>query len=352
MNKKNLYILKHSEKSLRFTIVMPSNTSFQISAWGGVNLNINWGDGSIENTTSDNPTHLYTNAGTYKVEVKGTIVTGLNLYPGRQYLLSIDNLDTLGAMDCFYFAAYAPNLVLVNGKNWTGAGVGKFGAAFTNCNSLQSVNLPSVTGEDSIHNFYDYYGGIAELFKNCPNLSSINMAKFKGNNVQNASGMFSDLPSLKTLNLPEFEGRNIVNAWGMIGNNGLENLSLPKFRGDSINNAQGIIYSTKLTSINLPEFRGNNIQNAYVMFYNNLNLVNFSAPNFVGGNFTNVGYFFDGANINTTDYSKFLQQLASVDQPNGLVFSGGSSKYNDDGQTAKTILQTRDSMTITDGGHI
>lgn len=71
---------------------------------------------------------------------------------------------------------------------------------------------------------------------------------------------------------------------------------------------------------------------------------------------TNVTDMFDGCNINatgtSTNYDATLVAWELLDLTNSLSFNGGTSKYSDTGQTARTAIATDDLWTFTDGGHI
>src|SRR5690625_5882177 len=47
------------------------NTSVLLPLSGAVDVKIDWGEGNKETATSDNPTHVYADAGTYRVIVEG-----------------------------------------------------------------------------------------------------------------------------------------------------------------------------------------------------------------------------------------------------------------------------------------
>jgi hypothetical protein len=57
-----------------------------------------------------------------------------------------------------------------------------------------------------------------------------------------------------------------------------------------------------------------------------------------------------GATLTTQSYSDFLVNLATQSLKSGVTFSGGSSKYNTVGATARAYLIATFGWTITDGG--
>lgn len=57
-----------------------------------------------------------------------------------------------------------------------------------------------------------------------------------------------------------------------------------------------------------------------------------------------------GATLKTQSYSDFLVNLATQSLKSGVTFSGGSSKYNSAGATARAYLISTFGWTITDGG--
>jgi len=66
---------------------------------------------------------------------------------------------------------------------------------------------------------------------------------------------------------------------------------------------------------------------------------------------TDGSYMFVSNTINTTDYSNLLIAMEANNTETGVNFSGGNSKYNAAGETARNALLARDPIwVITDGG--
>lgn len=335
------------DTELRITINMPANTTYALGVITNVNVDIDWGDGgAIENKTTNTPTHLYTNAGTYQVKVNGECY---KLALSSSYLFSIDNMASLGAYDMYAFCYNAPNLVSVSGDTWVGTGVGIMAYAFSICPKLASVNLPKFVGADLTN--YPSEGASASclcMFENSPLLASINLDSFNPPNVYNINGMFHGT-KLTTLSLPEFVGSLVVEATGTFGPiQTMTSINLPKFRGDNIVNAFGFMYWNLCTTINLPEFRGNNIENADIMFYYTP-LQNLSIPYFTGTKITGESRMFLDTQLTVTSWSNILIQFATVSHPNNFTLNGDGTKHNSAAVAAIATL-TADGITVIDGG--
>lgn len=132
------------------TIQIPTNS-------GSYNYTINWGDGTEESLTSTNPSHVYTDAGTYAISIRGTF--------GQIYLNNN--------------ATYRDKLLTI--EQWGSIAWANLNNAFYGCsnmtyNALDAPDLSSVTS-------------ISNIFNGCASFNG-NVNSWDVSNVQNMSFAF------------------------------------------------------------------------------------------------------------------------------------------------------------------
>ena len=169
---------------------------------------VNWGDGSITRLSQDNLTHTYAKAGLYEVkaqcipggmgnpllckdsliEVKqlptdasnfnGCFEGAVNLQRVTAYGLIFDNL---GLHNMFLGCT---NLTEIIGmETWNTSGAADMGSAFSDCVSLQNINLSNFDTSNSTTFFH--------LFRNCKSLTSIDVSNFRTPRVRNFQNAFN-----------------------------------------------------------------------------------------------------------------------------------------------------------------
>lgn len=154
----------------------------------GINVTINWGDGTTAQITSEFPTHTYTTAGTYDVTMTGTCpvfgYTGMNapattseFYTFTQYLTGVKQFGELSAT--------------------------RYG--FSNCGKLQYVS------GDATENTFANVTDMSNMFAYCDRLASLDLNGFDTSNVTNMSGMFWVCMRLTEIDISTFDTSNVTN---------------------------------------------------------------------------------------------------------------------------------------------
>lgn len=154
----------------------------------GINVTINWGDGTTAQITSEFPTHTYTTAGTYDVTMTGTCpvfgYTGMNapattseFYTFTQYLTGVKQFGELSAT--------------------------RYG--FSNCGKLQYVS------GDATENTFANVTEMSNMFAYCDRLASLDLNGFDTSNVTNMSGMFWVCMRLTEIDISTFDTSNVTN---------------------------------------------------------------------------------------------------------------------------------------------
>ena len=154
----------------------------------GINVTINWGDGTTTHITNEFPTHTYTTAGTYDVTMTGTCpifgYTGMNapattseFYTFTQYLTGVKQFGELSAT--------------------------RYG--FSNCGKLQYVS------GDATENTFANVTDMSNMFAYCDRLASLDLNGFDTSNVTNMSGMFWVCMRLTEIDISTFDTSNVTN---------------------------------------------------------------------------------------------------------------------------------------------
>lgn len=181
-----------------------SNDRIETPISGNVNCTIDFGDGSaVYSYNYNNPTHRYTNPGTYIVSITG-------------------NCDSL----CMRI----PDSCLIKVISWGDEdfGYNSLWRAFTGCTNLSSI-------PDDTHNAFSEVTNCEEMFSGCTNLSSIPENLFKNAKKINSfkslfyfcSGLTGAIPEKLFINCTEVTRFNSVfnGCTGLtsIGNNLFDN---------------------------------------------------------------------------------------------------------------------------------
>ena len=220
--------LEKERNAVVFTFTGTTLTQYSSGSFSGIDMIINYGDGTIETTTGTFD-HTYSENGTYTVKIYG--ITSLGDY-------------------CFQDCTGLTSITIPNSVTSIGF------SCFFNCTGLTSINIPnSVTS----------LGG--SCFSRCKKLTSINIP----NSVTSIGGSCFYSSGLTSITIP-----NSVTSIGdscFSGCTGLTSITIPntitKLGGNCFNNC------SSLTSINIP----NSVTNlGSYCFYNCTRLRNINIP--------------------------------------------------------------------------
>lgn len=268
----------------------------------GINVTINWGDGTTAQITSEFPTHTYTTAGTYDVTMTGTCpvfgYTGMNapattseFYTFTQYLTGVKQFGELSAT--------------------------RYG--FSNCGKLQYVS------GDATENTFANVTDMSNMFAYCDRLASLDLNGFDTSNVTNMSGMFWVCMRLTEIDISTFDTSNVTNMERMFSTcnalkkvivTGLDTSNVVRF---------GSMFSScnKLEEIDLTAFNfsvAKDISNMF-SYCNSLEKIDTSCIR-LGSNCNVGGMFGNCAKIKSLDLS-FIDS-EKVTNPDRLLYKASS----------------------------
>ena len=108
------------------------------------------------------------------------------------------------------------------------------------------------------------------------------------------------------------------------------------------------MFRNNISLVSVPFYDFSNMTNVSGTFYNCMALQTIPLLNL--SKVKNATDMFFNVTLKTTSYSDFLINLATLSLQSGVTFSGGNSKYNTAGATARAYIISTFGWTITDGG--
>ena len=142
-----------------------ANTKITVPITGTIDVYIDYGDGTKESITSENPTHTYTNAGTYTIKISGTCTSFSANADAQKYITKLNKWGCLEATsyqfnNCTKLAGTIPSPHTQSFKNVTSVY-----QLFGECTNLTGeIPTDLFINASNIVNF-------RELFMNCSNLT-------------------------------------------------------------------------------------------------------------------------------------------------------------------------------------
>ena len=344
-----------------------ANTTIKLPVQGtGLNITVDWGDGTAEQTvTTSFPTHTYATAGTYEIKVWGTcpkwgyasewsISTSSNYYTYTQYLTKVKQFGELGAKQ--YGFSLCKNLTEVSGDNLvtskTFENVTDMSDMFSDCSNLTSLDVSSfdtskVTNMSMMFSYcskltsLDLSGfdtskvtNMSSMFFYCSNLTSLDVSRFDTSKVTNMSSMFYNCGNLTSLDVSGFDTSEVISMSNMFNNcTNLTSLDVSKFNTSNVTKMLGMFnycrnltsldvsgfdtskvinmsemfnYCSKLTSLDVSKFNTSKVTDMSRMFYNCSSLTSLDASNFNTSNVTIMEWMFSYcSNLTSLDLSGF-----------------------------------------------
>ena len=325
-------VIKETSKMITEWTIPSANTTIKLPALSSgdaaLNITVNWGDGSAEQTFTTNfPTHTYANAGTYEIKVWGTCpkwgyassgsvstTSNSDYYTYTQYLTKVKQLGELSAVQ--YGFAQCGNLTGVSGKNLvtskTFENTTSMRCMFYKCSNLTSLDVRKFDTSNVIY--------MDEMFSECSNLTSLDVSNFDTSNVTSMSSMFNNCGSLTSLDVSNFDTSNVEGhaftgtyhvGSGMCnmfrGCTNLTSLDVSNFNTSKVKDISFMFENCKsLANLNVSNFDTSNVTAMEGMFYNCSKLTSLNVGNFDTTNVTSMKYMFGGCSkLASLDVSKF-----------------------------------------------
>ena len=267
----------------------------------GLNIDVDWGDGSaIENiTVHTNAIHTYATAGTYTIQVTGSLL-------GWQFNDGGDKRK------------------IININSW-GIFNASLNRAFYGCSNLTSsaTDAPIITSTS-----------LERFFQSCTVFNQ-NISNWNVSNVTNTALMFAGATAFNQ-DIGSWNVSNVTNMFGMF----LDALSFNNGGSSSIGN-WNTSKVTRMSNFGLGMFQGATAFNQDIGSWNISNVTDFT--NFMSGK--------SAANYSAANLDSIYNGWSSRSVKPNLSISFGSIKYTAAGSAGKAILTgSPNNWTITDGG--
>ena len=283
----------------------------------GLNIIVDWGDGTTETITGDItaenfPTHTYSTSGEYDISIRGTcpkwgyngwsaITETSPYYTYTQYLTKVKQFGELSATQ--YGFSQCANLKYVSGDATenTFTNVTNMAYMFYNCSSLTSLDLSNF----DTSNVTD----MKNMFYKCSSLTSLDVSSFNTSNVTDMEWMFSGCESLTSLDLSNFITSNVTRMANMFYNcSSLTSLDVSSFNTSNVTDMEWMFSGCEsLTSLDLSNFITSNVTRMANMFYNCSSLTSLDVSSFNTSNVTDMEWMFSGCeSLTSLDLSNFI----------------------------------------------
>ena len=246
---KLVYNIPSSNRQIHFFLTTP-------------NIQIDWGDGNnelINQTGLISKYHTYSSAGTYTINIYGTL-DGFGYTPGMygtaqniQYLTQVVSFGNLGMTYCNF--TNASNLTSVPTSIPTS--ITNIYAMFADCGTFNSSNI--VNWDTSNVTIMDYLFNAASSF-NQP------IGNWNVSNVTSMSHMFS---STFNQDLSNWNVGNVTNmSWMFYSNGTFDNINIGGWNVDKVKDMSWMFGATRFNG-NIGNWNVSNVENMSAMFYNN-----------------------------------------------------------------------------------
>ena len=279
---------------------------------------------TLSTATSPYPIYGYMDGTTWVVS---TIADRINanadcgrLFYGNSGITSIDFGDNFNTANVLYMATMfrdCNNLTSLDLSSFNTSNVTDMFAMFYGCNNLTSLNLSSF----NTANVTD----MSAMFASCSSLTSLDLSNFNTSQVIDMRSMFSFCGSLTSLNLSSFNTSNVSDMSSMFWDcYNLTSLDLSSFNTENVVSMRYMFDSCcSLTSLDLSNFNTANVKTMCSMFNQCSGITRFDLSNFNTANVVDMYDMFRGcSSLTSLNLSSF--NTANVKSMDGM-FSGCSN---------------------------
>ena len=312
--------IKEESKMITEWTIPAANTTIKLPAQSSgdaaLNITVNWGDGSAEQTfTTDFPTHTYATAGTYEIKVWGTCpkwgyassntvsaTANSDYYTYTQYLTKVKQFGELSAMQ--YGFAKCRKLTEFSGQNLvtskTFEKTARMDYMFEGCDKLTNLDLSNFDTSKVTN--------MSNMFSYCSSLLTLDLSKFNTSNVTDMSYMFWFCQSMTSLNLSSFNTSKVTNMSEMFGAcYDLTSLDVSKFDTSKVTNMSNMFsFCSKVASLEVNNFDTSNVTDISGMFSGCSSLISLDISNFDTSKVTSMSMmFYKCSSLTSLDVSEF-----------------------------------------------
>ncbi|MBA4744300.1 MAG: BspA family leucine-rich repeat surface protein [Muricauda sp.] len=227
------FITKWEISSSNFELTIGTGTSMELE----YDYKIDWGDGSpVEELTSRNPTHIYTNVGTYYVSIQGDFPHILMRDQPIHIRRTLKGIEQWG------------NIV------WQ-----SFSGAFALCQYMEynATDIPNLENVQSMSQAFHW----ANLFDG-------DLSEWDVSNVTRTDLMFADAYSFNG-DIGSWDVSNVTNMGSMFSSATKFNADISGWDVSNVTNMQGMFFSTETFNADISGWDVSEVTNMRSMFANN-----------------------------------------------------------------------------------
>lgn len=351
---------------LQFDTEKSDGTTVTLPLYGTVNVTVDWGDGQSDTyTAAALYDHTYAVEGSYTVEISGNITqfgNGYTLTPNIDMLVAVTSFGDIGLTSLHGAFFSAKNLIQV--PDDLPATVTTLEAMFYGCKSFNHDIGSWDVSEVTI---------MSQMFRGASSFNQ-NIGNWNVSKVEKMTFMFLEA-SLFNQDIGLWDVSNVTNMNSMFRATAF-NQNIGNWNVSKVTTLSGMFLEVSAFNQNIGNWNVSNVTNMSSMFYKatsfNQNIGGWDVSKvtnmgsmFSGatafnqniglwnvGNVTSMSDMFRYVTLSTANYDSLLIGWSAQTVQNGVVFSGGNSKYSLGAAAAARAVLTgaTNGWTITDGG--
>ncbi len=234
--------------------------------------------------------------------ISGSGDTEYNSRPWLNYADQIKTatVDVSGITDASDFFRDCENLTSVDLTKFDTSKVKNISFIFYKCLSLTQLDVSNFDTSNVID--------ISGMFYKCSNLTQIDVSNFDTSNVTDMGYLFSDCLNLTQLDVSNFDTSNATSMRDMFQNcENLTQLDISKFDTSNVTDMSGMFGGcTGLTQLDVSKFDTSNVTDMREMFEGCMGLTQLDVSKFDTSNVTDMGFMFSSClNLTQLDVSNF-----------------------------------------------
>jgi len=346
---------------LTYTNLPAGTLTLPISSGGSI-IEVNWGDTTINTSTS----HTYSTSSTYTITVNASGITQLNqtLGTGAQYLTSCSSFGDIGLTNLSHAFDGCTNLTVAPYTLPLLSTVTNMSYLFQNASSFNqalgwTTYVSSVTDISNMFNgatsfnqdmngwFFQNVTDMSNMFKGASafNCGTQTQFYFTVNETTpiNMSGMFQNAVAFnQPINYTAFITSAVTDMSNMFNGAILFNQYMNGFDVSNVTNMSGTFQGATAFNNSLSGWNVSKVTNMSYMFQNATKF-NQSLSTWNISSVTNIIHMLDECGLSSTKYNSTLKGWSALSSPtvqSSLDFAGYGLVYSPDGESAHNTLAT------------
>ncbi|MDY0202302.1 MAG: BspA family leucine-rich repeat surface protein, partial [Tenuifilaceae bacterium] len=355
-----------AEMELVFNTNKSSGTTVTLPLQDTVNATVNWGDGSSDTyTEAGNQDHTYAAEGTYTVEISGSLTqfgNGWTVTPNLDKLVAVTSFGDIGltsltgafrsALNLTQAPTNLPSAVTNTGymffgctsfnqdiSNWDVSNVRNMSYMFCNATAFnQNIGNWNVSNVISM----------STMFSGCTSFNQ-DISGWDVSNVRYMTGMF--YATAFNQDISSWDVSSVTAMERMFSNATAFNQDIGSWDVSKVTNMERMFYGATAFNQDINSWNVGKVTSMNYMF-SGAAAFDQNIGSWDVSKVTNMTDMFAGVTLSTANYNSLLIGWAAQTVQNGVVFSGGNSKYSPGAAAdARAVLTgATNGWTITDGG--